>query len=329
MRLSPKDFSQKLERCLLTLLWRHWTALGVATHVPAEDRYPLDLEALLCATLVLSEHDRRLDKLASEWLSANSGLVSTSRLSRIWGDFEKGASRAKVGLVPSGKSARLDELLASHGFPIVQSVAMAGKSGDRTAWKRAMAGIRPGKAGATSSPSVWSAAAQLALRRLFGVNARAEVLLYLLSGTTGNSAGIARSVGYDQKSVYRILESWVQAGYCVKLGKPAGQGYGLTRPTEWQRLLGIDATVAWIDWASVLLPLLLVLQAAWTGPRKDDEYLLSSLMRDMEEPLAAPCRLWRLPFPNGSASPGAAFFQPAARAILDLASAMAGECSHP
>jgi hypothetical protein len=325
MPLSPKGFREGLEHHLLSVLWRHWTALGVATHVPAEDRYPLDLEALLCATLVLSEHDGRLDKLVREWLSANAGLVSTSRLARIWRDFEKTASGVNVGLVVPGKEARIDRWVAGHSFAAGQPGTGARASEEVPPRAGARAGRGSGKTGSTAAPSAWPAAAQLTLRRLFGVNARAEVLLYLVAGTTGSSAGIARATWYDQKSVYRILESWVLAGLCVKAGSPAGRGYGLTRVAEWQRLLGIEPPVAWVDWASTLRPLLLLLRAASTAPRADDEYLLSSLMRGLEAPLASTCRLWGTSFPDSRPRPGAGFFEPAATAALALASAMAGE----
>ncbi len=325
MPLSPKGFREGLEQHLLTVLWRHWTALGVATHVPAEDRYPLDLEALLCATLVLSERDGRLDKLVREWLSANPGQVSASRLTRIWTSFEKTARSATVELATPGKDARIYQWTAGHSLGTGQPGAGAGESEDAHLRASARAGRDVAKTGSTAAPPVWPAAAQLTLRRLFGVNARAEVLLHLLSGVTGSSAGIARATWYDQKAVYRILESWVLAGQCVKEGNPAGRGYSLTHATEWHRLLGIDGTVAWVDWASTLRPLLVLLRAASTTPREDNEYLLSSLMRDLEAPLASTCRLWHVTFPDSRPCPGAAFFEPAATAVLALASAVAGE----
>ena len=52
-----------------------------------------------------------------------------------------------------------------------------------------------------SSPSTGLATAQVTLRNLFGINARADVMLYLLSGATGSSAGIARATWFDQKAV--------------------------------------------------------------------------------------------------------------------------------
>ena len=50
----------------------------------------------------------------------------------------------------------------------------------------------------------------------FGINARADVCLYLLANRHGSSNGIAREIGFDQKVVYRILERWVEAGVVDK-----------------------------------------------------------------------------------------------------------------
>ena len=295
--MSPNDFRDALRESLLSVLWRQWSALGVAAHSAFEDRYPVDMEALLVASAVMSSHDKRLTKLAQEWLSLNHGRVLKARIVRICRVLGQMASKHRMDLGP------LDP----------QRVIGTEKA-DSTGSKRA---VSPGPSG----PAV----AQVNLRRLFGVNARADLLLYLMSGSSGSSAGIARTVWFDQKAVYRILESWAEAGVCIRPGVRSGDGYTLVRSDEWLQLLGLDQPVLRVDWAESLLPLLLVHHATATLPLAGDRYLLSSLLRDLDDRLAATGRTWGIRFPDHRGHPGEDYFEPAAMAVLELAGAMAGE----
>ena len=297
MQMSPNDFRDALRESLLTILWRQWSALGVATHSAFEDRHPVDMEALLVASAVLSSYDQRLTRLALEWLGLNRHLVLKARVVRMCRVLGQVARKHHVDLSPLDPEQ-------------VIGIEQAGS----TVSKRA---VSPGPSG----PAV----AQVYLRRLFGVNARADVLLYLVSGSSGSSAGIARAVWFDQKAVYRILESWSEAGVCTRPGAHTTDGYTLVRADEWMQLLNLDQSVRWVNWAENLLPLLLVHHAASTPPWAEDTYLLSSLLRELYDRLTATGRAWGKCLPDHRLYPGEDFFEPAAMAVLALAGAMAGE----
>ena len=297
MQMSPNDFRDALRESLLSVLWRQWSALGLATHSSSEDRSPVDMEALLVASAVLSSHDQRLTKLAEEWLSLNRSLVLKVRIVRMcraWGQLA-GKHHIDVG----------------HLDP---EQVIGTEKADSKGPKRA---VSPEPSG----PAV----AQVNLRRLFGVNARADILLYLLAGGSGSSAGIARAVWFDQKAVYRILESWAETGACTRPGSHSADGYRLVRTDEWAQLIGLDEPVKWVDWAEGLFPLLLVHHATSTPPWAEDRYLLSSLLRDLHDRLAATGRAWGGRFPNHGGHPGEVIFEPVAMAVLGLAGAMARE----
>ncbi len=294
--MSPTEFRDALRETLLSLLWRQWGALGVATHVLPEDRFSVDLEALLVASAALSPCDQRLAKLAEEWLSLNRSLALKTRVVRMCRALGQLAGKHHVDLLP----------------PDPEQVVGAGQTGSTVS--------RKAVAPALSVP----ATAQVNLRRLFGVNARSDVLLYLLSGGTGSSAGIARSTWFDQKAAYRILESWVAAGVCLRARSDSGDGYALVRTNQWLQLLGLAGSVRWLDWAQALFPLILLLHATSTPPRSGDEYLLSSLLRELHDRLATTGRTWGILLPDRRSHPGETFFQPASTAVLDLARVMAG-----
>jgi len=263
-----------------------------------EDRCPVDLEALLVATVALGERDRRLPKLAEEWLAVNSGMTMTARLERMHRHLKKLAEQHRTEFVWEGLD-RLRELVSASSLGSSRRAAPSRPAGPATA--------------------------QIMLRNLFGINARADVLLYLLSGVTNSSAGIARETWFDQKAVYRVLESWSNAGVCARPGKASAAGYRLLRTQQWLALLDLEGPVRWINWGSTLSTLLTILQASTTLPRAGDAYLLSSLLRDLHGELATTAVPWDLTMPDPRSSPGEEYFQPAAGAVLTLISAMAGE----
>ncbi len=295
--MLPTDFREALRANLLTVMWRQWSTLGLATHSAAEDKHPFDMEALLVASAVLSSHDQRLTKLAEEWMRLNRNLVLKARIIRMCRVLEQLAGKHHIDMAP------LDP-----------EQVVGSEKADSTDSKRA---ISPGPSGL--------AVAQVNLRRLFGINARADLLLYLVSGSSGSSAGIARAVWFDQKAVYRTLESWAEAGVCTRPRAHSTDGYTLVRTDEWLQLLKLDQPVRWVNWAENLFPLLLVHHATSAPLWAEDRYLLSSLLRELYDRLTVTGRPWGIRFPDHHSHPGEVLFEPAAMAVLELAGAMAGE----
>lgn len=297
MQLSPTSFRDSLEEGLLSVLWRHWSAVGVGTHTTKEDRCPVDLEALMVATGVLAAADRRLPNLAREWLAVNSGVVMKTRLERMRRHLKKLAKQHRTEFT----WAELDEL---------EQLANASSTDSS---RRA------------SVPPPGLTTAQMTLRNLFGINARADILLYFLSGATGSSAGIARGTWFDQKAVYRILESWSEAGVCARPGKASPGAYQLTKTDDWGALLALTVPYPRVNWGISLFTLLTLLQAASVPPRAGDAYLLSSVLRDLHDELSGAALPWNLAMPDPRNNPGEEYFQPAAMAVLELVGALADE----
>jgi len=62
-----------------------------------------------------------------------------------------------------------------------------------------------------------------------GVDARTEILVYLLVNESGNSNSIAKEIFYNQKNVYTILEKWSRAQMVTKTSEQKIPGYSLNR----------------------------------------------------------------------------------------------------
>ncbi len=281
MALLPHDFRKRFRAGLLALHWRHWSAFGLSAQESPEARFVLDLEALAVSTLALGGADKRLLTGAREWLTVNRGWVNLNRVKRIGRGFE-----------PLGENV-LEELLSHLKKAPAPSIAASRKAG---------------------KPNIHSPVLlQLALRGIFGVDARAETMLFLLAKGEGNSNLIARAVHSDQKNIYLILERWTEAG----VGAPAGgtsKGFALARPRLWMDLLNLREAPRRVDWRNVYLTLHAVNQACQGD---DDEYLLASRFRDLLPQASSALADLGIEIPPQRNHPGAGFFTPFAHTMLN------------
>jgi len=320
--MLPNDCSENLERRLVHVLWRQWSSLGVAGHVDSETRFAVDVESLFVATLCLGPKDRRLLRSAQEWFMANSRLVSYSRLRRLGKSFNAAAVEHQVPVLDAAVVRRASQPLTRHGLKSLSFLI-----DDRTNADTVDAGdVADGSAvNKRVGPPRWSwpSGGQLLLRELFGVNARAEVLVHLLAVGSGSSLGIARATWYDQKSVYRILESWVRAGVVRKRRGRGKDGYVLVDPDRWLRLLDADSASPAVDWGATFRTLCVVVGALGTEPRAGDPYLLSSLFRDLWPDVAMLSEPLGLRCPDPRPLSGADFFAPAAEHLLTVLDSLA------
>lgn len=195
MKSSPENFKNKLRESFLELLWRQWRPLGIAAHGP-ESLTPIDLEALILATALAAAQDGRLWQDALQWLSRRCEWVNESRLKRMVASYSTTDEWLKRPLIDKAVWAEIGSVL--HGAAPGRQAAGGDSRADRI-----LSPLRFRK------PPLL----QLYLRGVFGVNARAELILFLLAAGEGNSNQIARETCYDQKNVYVILERWAEAGF--------------------------------------------------------------------------------------------------------------------
>jgi len=90
------------------------------------------------------------------------------------------------------------------------------------------------------------------LRALLGVNARAEILAWLLTHDSGHPAAIARSTGYFSKSIQQILNEMEESAQLISV-RHGREKHFRVRAADWQFLLpppaeGQSAFPRWVDW---------------------------------------------------------------------------------
>jgi len=195
----------------------------------------------------------------------------------------------------------------------LRRIALAfGKAGLASGQERA---VRTGRRRAGAPEVRRPELAQLALRAVFGTDARSDVLLYLSHVGPGSSRAIGLEVGWDQKTVYRILERWVAAGLAAK----DPRGYRLTRDAD--RLLPpAPGGPRYLNWTRTLG----ALDRLLAGPEahREEPYAWASLFRDTAPALAAAFDAAGITQPAPAAHPGERYFLPGSAALLRLLAAL-------
>jgi hypothetical protein len=266
MTLSPHAFNASIRQRLLDLVWQQWTALGVAGYDTGASTAVVDLEALVLITTVHGRTDPRLFEEMLDWLWGNAHAVNVQRLRNIQKQLHLGDTRVLSAIadwlsqrtilskwkslvraasappqapeplfrLPDGRAlpwqGDLDPLFARHGLQCapVQRREMSRPPNPRSA-----------------------AALSWKLRNLFGVQARCEIILWLLTHERGHSAQIARATYYFPRGVENTLRELAVSGMALTAPRGRAITYEIN-PDEWLLFLRSwkqpNGFPRWIDW---------------------------------------------------------------------------------
>ncbi|HUU05040.1 MAG TPA: winged helix-turn-helix domain-containing protein [Patescibacteria group bacterium] len=295
---SPAKFKEYLQEGFLVLLWRQWRTLGITAYSP-ETKQLIDLEALILATSIAAEQDQRLWTAVIRWLACFQDWVNQARLKRMSAAFIKPDEYLKKPLIKKEIWQEVELLL---------STTLSSKK-TTTNTSRAKRTLTPPL---LKKPPLL----QLYLRGIFGVNARAELILFLLVNGEGNSNQIARETFYDQKNIYVILERWAESGFVTKESRGKQNQYSLDSGDVFLQS-NISSSSFW-SWPPFFQLYSRLLIAASSPPWSNDPYLLSSLFRDVYPQAMSISKKNRLLFPDPKLFPGDNYFPPMSQKLLDL-----------
>jgi hypothetical protein len=289
-----KSFKETFRDLLLDFLWRQWSSLGVAGHAESAGPQVIDPEALIVLTASIGRYDSRLFDEALDWMQSNGAFLNVQRLNTICKSesFTGGrALTAIAGVLSRGADAlkwkRLainpeqvtpsdpepffflfdgrpfpdykerDPIFLTYGF-IRSPLQLRGLS------RR----FQP-----TKPTNLW-----LQLRSLFGINARCEIILYLLSHESGHPSQIARESYFFQKTVQDTLVDMLASGVVEYRQKGKEKHYWI-KQDSWLRLLSREAKKPeWVTW-----PLLFsALERIWLKLNQTDLAAMDPLLASSE-----------------------------------------------
>lgn len=274
--MSLTDFREALLERLLTLLWRQWTALGILGASVSEDKWIIDPEALLIFSLELARYEPRLFDEILAWLEVNGDQLDNARLRRLLFSQEGPAIRVVGGvlryLADHGQERKWRNLVRfcerrkpqRGGLLEPLFMTLSGEYHPRAEGNEidpsfyAFDFNRPRikiQKKAKEVPVNAASNIRFLMRSLFGIGAKSEVLLYLLTHNEGRPKDIADSLGLFWLSVHQALTDASKSGLVLK--KPYGKKveYWLSRPKWWAFLAGTDLRYAsepdWLNWTAI------------------------------------------------------------------------------
>jgi hypothetical protein len=254
---------------MVDLLWRQWSTIGVAGQARPGGDWIIDPEALVLATTRFGRHDSRLMDESIDWLVKCGRRISLQRLQglhRAWpGVADPQVLAAVAGVLGEQVVHRKWRVLTDPTPEIIPSdpeplfFSRHGKPathfGDADP-AFARYGLLRGKLehrGMSRTPDPRTRENLIfTLRALFGVNARAEIMAWLLTHESGHPAAIARSTGYFSKSIQQTLNEMEDSAQ-VSSVRHGREKHFRIRAMDWQFLLpppaeGQDAFPRWVDW---------------------------------------------------------------------------------
>lgn len=262
MQLS--EFNQQWRERILDLLWRQWTALGVQGNGTSWKGSPIDPDALVVFSCTAARRDARLFDAIVEWMQYNGRYLGVTRVRRMLQSGDFAGTRAFLAAVWASAdsentskwkrlASRFDEdwveerlfQLADGGpTPLV-----LGKKRDPDFLRWGLVRDRfeaRGVAGRFDPRN--PVALLLRLRALLGVNARCDILLYLMLHSSGTPRAMARACGYEPMTVVKALNEMGDSGMLDVRQEGRHTVYRI-EAAAWHRLLvNGKADLAWIDW---------------------------------------------------------------------------------
>ena len=320
MELSLKEFKERFYNDLIEIHWKHWTALGIASHVKPEKYWIIDLEPLIISTLTIGLRDKRLLSASLEWLIKNGEWMNLSRLKRIMNFFMEPFPGMKEPLItPEIFGLFFDTYNKSARNKITyKKVEPYGTEDNKIKeYKSIFNNFRTRDV--VNEPKLRDPSLlQILLRGFFGIDAHVETLIYLLVNDGGNSNFIAREIFYNQKNVYSILERWKEVQIVTKISGTKAASYYLIRKKELLSAVGLKGMPSYLNWTRTFVVLDRIAMALSTPPWSEDEYLFSSLFRDFSKEVKSIGRFLNIKIPEPDAYLGKQYFVPFALGVLKI-----------
>ncbi|RYD48068.1 MAG: hypothetical protein EOP85_04295, partial [Verrucomicrobiaceae bacterium] len=206
MATSYKHSRDKLLAAFLDFLWSQWSSLGVAGQRTAGQGRLIDPEALLLATTRFACHDPRLLDGVLDWMISNGTRINLQRLQRLQETSPLGDMRVLGAIASILSRQSVMRKWSSLAKPVAFAspeplfIAAGGKAlpilrePDPDFLRHGLLRDAVESRGTSVPPDPHRACNLLCkLRALFGVNARAEIVAWLLIHGSGHPAAIARA----------------------------------------------------------------------------------------------------------------------------------------
>lgn len=264
MKTYLKEYRDEFLDHLLDILWDQWTALGISGRGCFSDQSVIDPEAILLFSCSVARYDARLFDAILEWLKINGRFINVARITQILKNERFSGKRVLQTMVAASSTSELEskwrrlihrterkksepEILFysrdGNALPVIhQHDSFFEKYGlIRDAFdERGVSKVfNPERSGNLL----------LRLRAFFGVNARCEIILYLLLIRRGSPRSVARDCYYYPATISKALAEMEQSGLLISRSEGRYRFYEFRHTDDWKSIFRmVDSTPSWIVW---------------------------------------------------------------------------------
>ncbi len=292
MNLSLTEFRDFYREHLLLFLWRQWSALGAAGYGETKDNWVIDPEALLLFTCFIGRYEARLFDEVLDWLDTNGSFINVQRLKRIM-QQEPFAGKSALSAIAAIMSQRhkflkwkglarqtkapdiLENLFFLRNSQPMENFGQQEPTFQKYGFSRGKIEFR----GHTQPVRVVNNTGFLfKLRALFGISARCEILVYLLTHKSAHPSLIAKEIYYSQKTVQDTLVEMAQSGL-IRIRPIGKEKHYWLKSQEWLNfLMHQGKPLLWVKWP----PLLSAFEQIWIKLNKKEFLNLEPLVQSSE-----------------------------------------------
>jgi hypothetical protein len=290
-------FRSELKERLVDFVWQQWCRLGVSGSSVGRCDRVIDPEVLLAFTSEIGRHDARLFDEVLDWLETNGSWVNTQRLSAIMKQDRIGCPKVMGAMAAwmcdrdksmkwRGVAKRYhdnsqptsESLFRSAPDEVMSAVEEPDAHFERYGLMREAIQTR----GMTQSVNMRHPANVIfRSRALFGINIRADVIVYLLTAEGGHARRIAELLCFNHMRVQSVLSALANAGFVAVRTEGKTKNYWIDRE-RWGPVMfpNQELSPRWVSWRPLARGLTSVWREAWNlDEARVDEYIVSSKMR--------------------------------------------------
>lgn len=263
MKTLLTDFRAEYRDRVLDLLWRQWTTVGVSGHGEQWHGSAIDPEALLLLTCTVGRFDARLFDGMLDWMALNGQYINVQRLKRIVAtegcageQVVRAVAATAKNSVSATKWASTAAAKASRG-PMPLFFLKDGKpmptvrQHDRLFEAHGLLRDSYQARGVAQlfRPEVGENL-MLRLRAFLGVNARCEIVAYLLSNELGSPSSLARDTYYFPLTISNAMTEMRDSGFLSSRVNGRRRDHRLV-PEMWRDLFLGGSRPPWIVWPRI------------------------------------------------------------------------------
>ncbi|MDD2480196.1 MAG: hypothetical protein PHS31_09925 [Victivallaceae bacterium] len=258
------ELRDKMLEEMLALLWRQWCELGVQGYTERNGQNVIDPEALLLATCVFGRYEIRLFDQMLDWLTFYHKIININRLKSVIKKFPEDVRSIMAAVCETTGRVSKDKkwLNLGEGFSkdTFNPKRLLFLSEGAVSWEEHSCDEAFAKHGWLRKPIEHReligkyqldapAVFRIKMRYLFGINTRAEIMVYLASHRAGGyPTNIAREIECSQKNVNDTLVEMASSGFFELNNDGYRKSYRLSEKLS-QHLNDIPT---WLNWMPVI-----------------------------------------------------------------------------